>query len=95
MADWLKGFDPLKGVDLFGSKSGGNGFDGVSTGWKIATEISKTVAGHKARKKMEEDAARERERLREWAENHPTVKNVLRKFRGEIIDVRPIDEKEH
>lgn len=78
VADWLKGFDPLKGVDLFGSKSSGSSFDGVSTGWKIATEISKTVASHKARKKMEEDAARERERLRETLENPPPIHGSAR-----------------
>lgn len=73
MSDWLKGFDPLKGVDLFGTKSTGNTLDGISTGWKIGTEITKTVAGHRARKKMEEEATRERDRLREALENPPDI----------------------
>ena len=78
MADWLKGFDPLKGVDLFGNKSSGNTLDGISTGWKIGTEITKTIAGHKARKKMEEEASRERERLREALENPPEIHGSAR-----------------
>ncbi|QLF72057.1 type IV secretory system conjugative DNA transfer family protein (plasmid) [Peteryoungia desertarenae] len=73
MADWLKGFDPLKGVDLFGTKSIEKTVDSMATGWKIGTEITKTVASHRARKKMEEDAARERERLREALENPPEI----------------------
>ncbi|MER3427466.1 MAG: hypothetical protein C4334_05090 [Pyrinomonas sp.] len=60
------------------------------TGREMGVRIA--VAGGVSPK---DERERERERLREWAESHPTVKNVLRKFRGEIIDVRPIDEKEH
>lgn len=70
---------------------------------RLLREICRELTGREmgVRITIEDGAAprdereRERERLREWAENHPTVKNVLRKFRGEIIDVRPIDEKEH
>jgi DNA polymerase-3 subunit gamma/tau len=36
-------------------------------------------------------AAEERRRLRELAENHPSVQQVLRAFQAEIVDVRRVD----
>ena len=44
------------------------------------------------RDSAEDEKGMEAKRLREWAENHPNVQHVLRKVRGEVIDVRPIDE---
>jgi glycerophosphoryl diester phosphodiesterase len=35
--------------------------------------------------------AEERRRLRELAENHPSVQQVLRAFHAEIVDVRRVD----
>jgi DNA polymerase-3 subunit gamma/tau len=39
----------------------------------------------------EDEARRERERLRQWAESRPEVQKVMRDFRAEIIDVRRVD----
>ncbi|MFN2453303.1 MAG: DNA polymerase III subunit gamma/tau [Pyrinomonadaceae bacterium] len=39
-----------------------------------------------------EDAEREKQKLREIAEQHPLVQQVLRTFHGEIVDVRRIEE---
>ncbi|MEJ7618282.1 MAG: hypothetical protein WKF30_15250, partial [Pyrinomonadaceae bacterium] len=38
-----------------------------------------------------EEARQEKQKLRELAEQHPTVQHCLRTFRGEIVDVRRID----
>ncbi|MEA2176110.1 MAG: polymerase subunit gamma/tau [Blastocatellia bacterium] len=38
-----------------------------------------------------EEARREKQRLREMAEQHPAVQQMLKTFRGEIVDVRKID----
>lgn len=40
----------------------------------------------------DEDARLEKQRLREIAEQDPSVQKVLRKFRAEIVDVKRIDE---
>jgi len=40
------------------------------------------------------DDIREKQRLREMAENNPVVKNVLRTFRGEIVDVHRAEEEQ-
>jgi hypothetical protein len=39
----------------------------------------------------EEEERLEKQRLREWAEKQPQVQEVLRMFRGEIVDVRRAD----
>jgi DNA polymerase III subunit gamma/tau len=39
----------------------------------------------------EETERREQQRLRETAEKDPVVQQILHKFRGEIVDVRPAD----
>ncbi|OLE56079.1 MAG: hypothetical protein AUG51_00160 [Acidobacteria bacterium 13_1_20CM_3_53_8] len=41
----------------------------------------------------QEAEAREKQRLREIAEKNPMVQEMLRTFRGEIVDVRRIDEQ--
>ncbi len=41
----------------------------------------------------EEEARREKQKLREYAEQHPAVQQVLQTFHGEIVDVRRVDEK--
>jgi DNA polymerase III subunit gamma/tau len=40
----------------------------------------------------EDEARLEQKRLREFAENHPFVQEVLKTFRGEIIEVRRVEE---
>jgi DNA polymerase-3 subunit gamma/tau len=42
----------------------------------------------------EEEERREKQRLREVAEQDPVVQQMLRTFRGEIVDVRRIDSRE-
>ncbi len=39
----------------------------------------------------EDDGRMEKQRLREAAENSPIVQQMLKTFRGEIVDVRRID----
>jgi DNA polymerase-3 subunit gamma/tau len=41
----------------------------------------------------EDEDVREKQRLREVAEKHPLVQQMLRTFRGEIVDVRRIDSE--
>ncbi|HYX41007.1 MAG TPA: hypothetical protein VE821_04885, partial [Pyrinomonadaceae bacterium] len=41
----------------------------------------------------EDEEQRERQRLREMAEQHPTVQHLLRTFRAEIVDVRRVSEE--
>ena len=78
MAWWDK-IDPLKGVDLFGTRSkGSNVGDGLRTGWSIYTTVAKTVAGRHARKKMEQDEARERQRIKDAIANPPTLHGSAR-----------------
>ena len=42
----------------------------------------------------EEEERREKQRLREVAEQNPVVQQMLRTFRGEIVDVRRIDNRQ-
>jgi len=42
----------------------------------------------------EDEDRREKQRLREVAEKHPLVQQMLRTFRGEIVDVRRIDNEQ-
>jgi len=41
----------------------------------------------------EDEARMEKQRLRSTAESNPIVQEMLRTFRGEIVDVRPVDGK--
>jgi DNA polymerase-3 subunit gamma/tau len=41
----------------------------------------------------QDDARREQQRLRELAEGHPLVQQVLKTFRGEIIEVQPLNAR--
>lgn len=72
----MKGFDPLKNVEMFGSSRSST--EGLETGWKIATTISKTIAGHRARRKMEEDEQRERKRIEDTIKAPPPVHGSAR-----------------
>ncbi len=76
MPDWMKGFDPLKNVDLFGSSKSSS--DGLDMGWKIGTAISKTIAGSRARRRMEEAERQERERLDAAVKAPPPVHGSAR-----------------
>ena len=76
----MKGFDPLKNIDMFGNSKAGN--DGLETGWKIATTISKTIAGGRTRRKMEEAEQRERERIEKTIAAPPPVHGSARWAKG-------------
>jgi DNA polymerase-3 subunit gamma/tau len=41
----------------------------------------------------QEEEHREKQSLREMAEQHPAVQQLLKKFRGEIVDVRRVEEQ--
>jgi hypothetical protein len=41
----------------------------------------------------QDEGRREKQQLREMAEQHPTVQQFLQTFRGEIIDVRRAEEQ--
>jgi len=43
---------------------------------------------------QEEEARRDVQRLRETAEKDPTVQQILRTFRGEIVDVKRVDKEQ-
>lgn len=43
----------------------------------------------------EEGERQEQQRLREDAEKHPVVQQMLRTFRGEIVDVRRVDKPQN
>ena len=51
------------------------------------------VEGNDAPISKEENQRREKQRLREAAEKDPTVQQMLRTFRGEILDVRRVDNE--
>lgn len=58
MADWLKGFDPLKDVRFLDTSL--KTPSGLSTGFAIGNAINRTVAGARERRRMEEERERER-----------------------------------
>jgi hypothetical protein len=59
---------------------------GRELGVRIA--VKDTTANESMPLSQEEEEQREKESLRATAEQHPLVQDVLRKFRGEIIDVQ-------
>jgi DNA polymerase-3 subunit gamma/tau len=61
---------------------------GRELGLQIAVRDARESAEHAA----EDEGRRERDRLRELAEQDPQVQDVLRIFRAEIVDVRPADK---
>lgn len=75
MADWMKGIDPLKNLDLAGKSSGPGGFE---LGWKIGSAINKTIAGTRQRKQAEEQQRREKERQDELLKAPPPLHGSAR-----------------
>ena len=65
---------------------------GKEMGVRIATKDHNTTDGLPLSK--EEEERREKQRLREVAEQNPVVQQMLRTFRGEIVDVRRIDSRQ-
>ena len=53
-----------------------------------------TLAASDAPLSREEEERQEQNRLRENVEKHPVVQQMLRTFRGEIVDVRRIDKSQ-
>lgn len=70
MADWMKGIDPLKGLDSYGKNSGGGGLD---LGLKIGKALSQAMATGRARKRAEQEQAQERARQDELLKNPPPI----------------------
>ena len=63
------------------------------TGKEIGVRITITDPGNQESPLSREDEERlEKVRLRQTAESNPTVQQMLRTFRGEIVDVRRIEE---
>jgi DNA polymerase III subunit gamma/tau len=65
---------------------------GKEMGVRIAIKDYNTNDGLPLSK--EEEERREKQRLREVAEQNPVVQQMLRTFRGEIVDVRRIDSRQ-
>ncbi|HEX5706389.1 MAG TPA: DNA polymerase III subunit gamma/tau [Pyrinomonadaceae bacterium] len=57
----------------------------------MAAASSASDGGNVAPLSKDEEERLEKQRLREWAEQQPQVQEVLRMFRGEIVDVRRAD----
>ena len=55
----------------------------------VIKDLNATAEGESSK---EEEERREKQRLRKSAEENPVVQQMLRTFRGEIVDVRPGDE---
>ena len=64
---------------------------GNDTGFRIAI---KDPQGEATSTTPEDEARLEKQRLRETAESSPVVQQMLKTFRGEIVDVRPPSTKE-
>ena len=63
------------------------------TGKELGVRITiKDVDAPEAPVSKEDEERLDRQRLRESAENHPTVQQMHRTFRGEIVDVRRLQE---
>jgi DNA polymerase III subunit gamma/tau len=63
------------------------------TGKEVGVRITiKDSANHDSPVTKEDEERLERQRLRESAEGNPVVQQMLRTFRGEIVDVRRLDE---
>jgi hypothetical protein len=65
---------------------------GVDTGVHITVK-DPNVTNDAAPLSREEEERLEKQRLRQAAEQHPIVQQMLRTFRGEIADVRRIDRE--
>jgi DNA polymerase-3 subunit gamma/tau len=65
---------------------------GRDMGVRIAVKEQGESEEEEPRSKQDE-ARREKQQLRELAEQHPTVRHFLQTFRGEIIDVRRAEEQ--
>jgi type IV secretion system protein VirD4 len=76
--DWMKGLDPLKGVELFGEGSGKSTREGFSTGLRLGSLVTKAFASSRARKRMEKAGREERERLEHLAANPPPLHGSAR-----------------
>jgi hypothetical protein len=63
---------------------------GQETGVRIAVKDAQHESGPTTR---EDDERIEKKRLREAAGNNPVVQEMLRTFRGELVDVRRVDGK--
>jgi hypothetical protein len=55
----------------------------------VIKDLNATAEGESSK---EDEERREKQRLRKSAEEDPVVQQMLRTFRGEIVDVRPGDE---
>jgi len=55
----------------------------------VIKDLNATTEGESSK---EDEERREKQRLRKSAEENPVVQQMLRTFRGEIVDVRPGDE---
>ncbi|MEJ7713163.1 MAG: hypothetical protein WKF84_25800 [Pyrinomonadaceae bacterium] len=64
---------------------------GRDVGVRITIGDSDEVDNSMAPLSAAEEARQEKRKLRELAENHPTVQHLLRTFHGEILDVSRID----
>lgn len=64
---------------------------GNETGFRIAIKDPQAAATTPS---PEDEARLEKQRLRESAENSPVVQQMLKTFRGEIVDVRRADTKD-
>ena len=65
------------------------------TGKELGVRImikDQAVAADDAPLSREDEERREQSRLREDAEKHPLVQQMLSKFRGELVDVRRVDK---
>jgi len=68
---------------------------GEVTGQQTALRIAVKDANAEGEPRSpEEEARREKQRLRETAESSPNVQHMLKTFRGEIVDVRHPDSSE-
>jgi hypothetical protein len=65
---------------------------GQETGFRIAIKDPQAAEGEP--RGAEDEARLEKQRLREMAESSPVVQQMLKTFRGEIVDVRRPDTKE-
>jgi hypothetical protein len=64
---------------------------GEDVGVRIA--IKEQTPSNDAPLSKEEEERNEKQRLRESAENNPLVQQMLRTFRGEIVDVRRVESE--
>ncbi|MES0100340.1 type IV secretory system conjugative DNA transfer family protein [Mesorhizobium sp. M0019] len=77
MPDWFKDFDPLKGMEPFGSSRKG-ATEGLSTGIKIGSAITNMFAQRRARKQIENEQREEQRRVDEGIANPPPLHGSAR-----------------